>query len=132
MTANGKRQKRPPPRVPVSEDRGYGDILNTMQFAIIETGGKQYEVSEGSVIQIEKINSSSSVGDTIDFSTVLLVDDGSTTLVGTECVDKKVTGTIEEIGKQKKVEVVKFKAKSDYRRHYGHRQPFWKVKIHRI
>lgn len=100
-----------------------------MSFAVIETGGKQYEVFEGGIIHIEKINDSSAEGDVIDFSNVLLLDDGSSTKIGKQCDEKKVSGTIEKIGKDKKVSIIKFKSKSNYRRQYGHRQSFWKVKI---
>lgn len=98
-------------------------------FAVIETGGKQYAVSDGDRITVELLKEHKE-GDTISFDKVVLFDDGTETEIGTPYVKgKKVTGTVEEIGKHKKISVVRFKAKSNYRRHYGHRQPFSRVRI---
>ena len=97
-----------------------------MTFAVIKTGGKQYKVAVGDVLEIEKIEAEG----TITFDDVLLVDDGSTTKVGTPSVaGAKVTADIVEQGKGPKIYVVKYHAKSRYYKKNGHRQPFTQVKI---
>jgi len=103
---------------------------NKDEFAVIKTGGKQYKVSVGEIISIEKIKGDHKVGDTVTFDNVLLVDNGTDTTIGTPYISgAKVTGNIKEIGRGKKIEVVKYKAKSRYFKNRGHRQPFFKVKI---
>lgn len=102
-----------------------------MEFAVIETGGKQYTVSKGDVITIEKLMGAHKEGDALTFDKVLLVDDGKNTSIGTPYISKaKVSGTITEIGRAAKVLVVKYRQKnrSGWKRN-GHRQPFFKVKI---
>jgi large subunit ribosomal protein L21 len=102
-----------------------------MEFAVIETGGKQYTVSKGDVIKIEKLAEPKKVGDSVTFDKVLLVDDGKNTTIGTPNIAKaKVTGTVTEIGRNATVLVVKYRQKnrSGWKRN-GHRQPFVKVKI---
>ena len=101
-------------------------------FAVIETGGKQYAVSDGDRVVIELLKECKE-GDTVSFDKVVLFDDGEKTDVGTPYLKgKTVTGTVEEVGRHKKISVVRFKAKSNYRKHYGHRQPFCKVRITNI
>ena len=101
-----------------------------MEFAVIQTGGKQYKVAEGRSFSIEKIKGDHKEGDKISFDKVLLVDDGKSTTVGTPYLAKtKVDAEIVEIGRSRKVLVVKYKQKSRYLRRNGHRQPFFKVKI---
>lgn len=101
-----------------------------MEFAVIKTGGKQYKVAEGDVVSIEKIKGGYKEGDKVTFDEVLLVDDGKNTKVGTPLVtDSKVEGEITEIGRKRKVLVMKYKAKSKYLKRNGHRQHYFKVKI---
>jgi large subunit ribosomal protein L21 len=101
-----------------------------MSFAIIHTGGKQYKVEEGDTITIEKLGGEFVVGDTVTFSDVLLRDDGTETELGTPLVSgAKVSGVLEEDGRAKKVTVIKYRAKSNYFKKRGHRQPFNKVRI---
>ncbi len=101
-----------------------------MEFAVIQTGGKQYKVSEGSIVSIEKIKGEYAKGDKISFDKVLLVNNGEDTTIGTPYIDgAKVGAEIVEIGRARKVMVVKYKQKSRYLRRNGHRQPFFKVKI---
>ena len=112
-----------------------------MEFAVIQTGGKQYKVSEGDVVSIEKIKGPASAGgfgkameykkgDKLSFDKVLLVDDGKDTTIGTPYIKgAKVDAEIAEIGRARKILVVKYKQKSRYLRRNGHRQPFFKVKI---
>jgi large subunit ribosomal protein L21 len=103
-----------------------------MKFAVIKTGGKQYKVSEGETVKIEKILGDYKEGDKIVFEDVLLVDDGKNTEIGTPKLANKVEGTIEKIDREEKVTVIKYKAKSNYFKKRGHRQPFFKVKIVKI
>ena len=88
-------------------------------------------VSEGDVITIEKLPGEFKKGDKITFEEVLLVDDGKdTTTIGAPFIKgAKVVGSFEEAGRAKKIDVVKYKAKSRYYKRRGHRQPFVKVKI---
>ena len=109
----------------------------TMNHAVIKAGGKQYVVKSGDLVTIEKFSSPTGEdvkkGDSVTFSEVLLVDDGSTTKVGAPIVaGAKVTGTVFSVGRAKKIEVVKYKAKSRYLKRSGHRQPFVKVKIEAV
>ncbi len=100
------------------------------EFAVIFTGGKQYKVSEGEFVSVEKIKGEYKKGDKISFDKVLLVDDGKDTTIGTPYIKgAKVDAEIVTIGKGKKVMVVKYKQKSRYLKRNGHRQPFFKVKI---
>lgn len=97
-------------------------------YAILETGGKQYKVSEGDVIYVEKLNVEN--GASITFDKVLAVGEGADLKVGTPYVEgAAVAGTVEKTGKQKKIIVYKMKPKKGYRRKQGHRQPYTKVTI---
>ncbi len=101
-----------------------------MEFAVIQTGGKQYPVAVGDRVKIEKLPGELKEGDNVIFDSVLLVEDGSDTTIGTPFIEgAAVHGTIEKIGRAKKVDVVKYKAKSRYFKRRGHRQPFMEVKI---
>ncbi|OGI89513.1 50S ribosomal protein L21 [Candidatus Nomurabacteria bacterium RIFCSPLOWO2_01_FULL_40_15] len=105
-----------------------------MEIAVIQTGGKQYKVSKGSVISIEKIKGGEKgdykKGDKLSFDKVLLVDDEKDTTIGTPyIVGAKVDAEIVEVGRARKVLVMKYKQKSRYLRRAGHRQPFFKIKI---
>ena len=108
--------------------------MNAQEFAVIQTGGKQYKVSKGDVVSIEKIKGGKSgeyqKGEKVSFDKVLLVDDGKDTTIGTPYITgAKVDAEIVEIGRARKILVVKYKQKSRYLRRNGHRQPFFKVKI---
>ena len=109
-----------------------------MEFAVIKTGGKQYVVAPGDVVTIEKLGARSKTqelkkGDAVTFSEVLLVDNGKDTTIGTPTISgASVTGTVQVIGRAKKIEVVKYNAKSNYHKRRGHRQPYIKVKIDKI
>lgn len=101
-----------------------------MKFAVINTGGKQYKVAEGDVLKVEKISDTIKVGDKVVFDQVLLIDDGVTTKLGTPTIaGAKVEATLTEIGRAKKVIVIKYKQKSRYFKKNGHRQPYSKVEI---
>jgi len=101
-----------------------------MEFAVIKTGGKQYKVSVGGLISVEKIKGDFKKGDKITFDKVLLVDDGKNVTIGTPTIiGAKVDSEVVEIGRTRKVLVVKYKQKSRYLKRNGHRQPYIKVKI---
>ena len=99
-------------------------------YAIIETGGKQYRVQEGDVITVEKLNAA--VGETVCFDHVLVLGEGEGIQVGTPYVGTAVEGKVVEEGKGKKVIIFKYKAKKDYRKKQGHRQPYTELKINGI
>ena len=101
-------------------------------IAIIATGGKQYIVKEGDELNIEKLDLE--VGKTIDFTTMLVADEeGTDVKVGMpEVAGAKVTALLLEQGRDKKINVIKYKPKVRYRRKNGHRQPFTKIKIEKI
>lgn len=104
--------------------------MATKEFAIIQTGGKQYMVAEGDTVKIEKIKGDHKVGDKVVFEDILLVDNGSDTTIGMPFISgAKVQGEIKKIARAKKVVVIKYKAKSNYFKKRGHRQPFFEVKI---
>ena len=96
-------------------------------YAIIETGGKQYRVQEGDVITVEKLNAA--VGEKVCFDHVLVLGEGEGIQVGTPYVGTAVEGKVVEEGKGKKVIIFKYKAKKDYRKKQGHRQPYTMVEI---
>jgi len=96
------------------------------KIAVIKTGGKQYKVSNGLALKIEKLNAE--VGSIVKFDT-LLVAEGENVEIGKPSLGEKVEGKILEVGKGDKVSVVKFKNKVRYRKNVGHRQPFTKIEI---
>jgi large subunit ribosomal protein L21 len=101
-----------------------------MEFAVIKTGGKQYKVSKGDVLNIEKLLGGQKEGDKVVFDKVLLVDNGKDTTIGTPFIDgAKVEGKILEIGKNDTVTVIHYKQKSRYFKKNGHRQPYFKIEI---
>jgi large subunit ribosomal protein L21 len=98
-------------------------------YAIIQTGGKQYKVSEGDVISVEKLEAAP--GETVTFDEVVAVSDKELK-VAADAAQAKVTGTVMEQGRGRKIIVYKFKRKSGYHKKQGHRQSFTKVKIDKI
>ena len=99
--------------------------------AIIVTGGKQYTVSEGDVLYIEKLNAEEEA--TVKFEQVLAILDGENTKIGAPvvegaCVEAKVVKN----GKGKKIDVFKYKAKKGEKKHIGHRPPYTKVEITKV
>ena len=104
-----------------------------MTHTVIATGGKQYLVKAGDTVKIEKLSGDFKEGDNVTFDKVLLVDDGKEAKIGTPHVSgASVKATITDIGRGKKIEVMKYKAKSRYFKLRGHRQPYFKVKIEAI
>ena len=96
--------------------------------AILVTGGKQYTVSEGDILFIEKLNAEAE--ETVKFDQVLAVLDGENTKFGTPVVEgAKVEATVVKNGKGKKIRIFKYNPKKGYRKRQGHRQPYTKVQI---
>ena len=100
-------------------------------YAIIATGGKQYKVSEGDIITIEKLGVKE--GENVTFDKVLAVNNDSKLVVGAPTVDgATVSASVVKEGRAKKVVVYKYKSKTGYHKKNGHRQPFTRVKIDKI
>ena len=108
-------------RVPASK------VMEVLQvYAIIATGGKQYRVSEGDIIYIEKLDNQ--VDDSVSFPVLML--GGEVVKAGNPLVEgAEVTGKVLQHGRGQKIIVYKYKSKKNYRRKQGHRQPFTKVEI---
>lgn len=109
----------------------------TGSVAVIKSGNRQYFVAEGDLINIEKISDKkdSKVGDKIILDEVLLISNKNNDVgiqIGTPNLKSKVEGEIIEIGKSKKVSVIRYRAKSRYFKKNGHRQHFFKIKITKI
>ena len=98
-------------------------------YAIIATGGKQYKVSEGDVIKVEKLGVEA--GETVTFDQVLAVSDDKLK-VGADVAKATVTATVVDNGRGKKVIVYRYKRKSGYHKKNGHRQAYTQVKIEKI
>jgi large subunit ribosomal protein L21 len=99
-------------------------------YAIIETGGKQYKVSEGDIIRVEKLEAEE--GKEYTFDQVLAVNDGSLKVGNPTVSGASVTATVMGNGRAKKVIVYKYKRKSGYHKKAGHRQAYTEVKIGKI
>lgn len=100
-------------------------------YAIIETGGKQYRVSEGDVLRVEKLAVGES--ETVEFDKVLVLSKDDQLSVGKPYLENvRVKATVLKHGKGEKIIVFKYKPKKNYRRKQGHRQPFTEVKIEKI
>ncbi len=99
--------------------------------AVIVTGGKQYTVAEGDVLYIEKLNAEAE--STVKFDQVLAVLDGENTKIGAPVVEgAAVEAKVVKNGKAKKLDIIRYKAKKNEKRHIGHRQPYTKVEITKI
>lgn len=96
-------------------------------FAIVETGGKQYKVSEGDVIFVEKLDFNE--GDTFTFDKVLAISTSTGFTAGTPTIAATVTANVVKNGKSKKIHIIRYKAKKNEKRHMGHRQPYTKLQI---
>lgn len=100
-------------------------------YAIIETGGKQYKVAEGDVVHVEKLGAAE--GDQVTLDKVLMVAKEGGLLIGKPYVgDAKVVASVVKNDKAKKILVFKYKNKINYRKRYGHRQPYTALKIEKI
>ena len=99
-------------------------------YAIIETGGKQYKVSEGDEIRVEKLSAAD--GETVTFDQVLAVSTDDGLKAGADAAGATVTASVVTTGRAKKVIVAKYKRKTGYHKKNGHRQYFTQVKIDKI
>jgi len=100
-------------------------------FAVIATGGKQYVVREGDTLEVELLGDHKE-GDTIEFDTVLMTDDGASAKIGAPTTGTKVKATYLGEKKGKKITIIRFKAKSNRDRRIGHRQRYAVIKIDSI
>jgi large subunit ribosomal protein L21 len=101
------------------------------KIAVIKTGGKQYKVTSGQQIKVEKLPQE--VGETLKFETLLVTEDtGENMEIGKPSLGERVEGKVVEHGKNKKVTVVKYKNKTRYTRTIGHRQEFTKIEISQL
>ena len=97
-------------------------------YAVIESGGKQHRVTEGEVLQLEKLDAAT--GDKVEFDKILMVGEGDSVKIGTPYVDGgQVTAEVLKQGRGDKVTIIKFNRRKNYRRKQGHRQWFTEVKI---
>lgn len=97
-------------------------------YAVIRTGGKQYRVREGDRLRVERLEAG--VGDPVEFDQVLLVGEGSDVKLGSPFVaGSKVQGKVTAQGRGRKIRVIKFKRRKDYKREHGHRQHYTEVEI---
>lgn len=96
-------------------------------FAIVETGGKQYKVTEGDIIFVEKLGLEE--GATYTFDRVLALDGPEGFVAGAPALDATVTASVVKNGKGKKIHVIRYKSKKDSKKHIGHRQPYTKLQI---
>jgi large subunit ribosomal protein L21 len=97
-------------------------------YAVIATGGKQYRVSEGTVVRVEKLDAEA--GATVEFDKILVVGEGAEVAVGAPYVGgARVTATVQSHGKGDKVRIVKFRRRKHYLRQKGHRQPYTEIKV---
>ena len=97
-------------------------------YAVIQTGGKQYRVSEGDTLKVEKLEAEE--GANVEFDRVLMVADGDAVTVGKPYIEGgKVTATVKSHGRAKKVKIVKFRRRKQHLKRQGHRQWFTELKI---
>ncbi len=100
-------------------------------YAVIKTGGKQYRVAAGEKLRVELLDAD--VGKKIDFDQVLVVADGDKINIGTPFLKGgKVTATVTEHGRHKKIKIVKFKRRKHSRKQMGHRQGYTEIEINKI
>ena len=97
-------------------------------YAVIATGGKQYRVTKGETLRVEKL--AGEEGDSVDLDGVLMVADGDKISVGTPMLDKGlVTATIKSQGRGKKIEIIKFRRRKHSRTQAGHRQSYTEIEV---
>ena len=97
-------------------------------YAVVKTGGKQYRVTQGEVLKVEKLDGNE--GDSIELNEVLMIADGDNLKIGTPLVDGgKVTATIKSHGRGKKIEIMKFRRRKHHQKRTGHRQYYTELEI---
>jgi large subunit ribosomal protein L21 len=100
----------------------------TQMYAVIQTGGKQYRVEEGTTLKIEKLELG--MGDSVEFDNVLMVQTGDAVKVGQPYVDgSKVTATVIAQGRHKKVKIIKFRRRKHHMKQMGHRQYYTEIQV---
>ncbi|MFH1625030.1 MAG: 50S ribosomal protein L21 [Pseudomonadota bacterium] len=100
-------------------------------YAVVKTGGKQYKISEGDLLRVERLDGE--IGDQVELKDVLMVADGDKIDIGTPVLsDACVVGQIVKHGKAKKIVVFKSKRRKGYRKKYGHRQVYTNLRIKEI
>ena len=97
-------------------------------YAVVKTGGKQYRVTQGEYLKVEKLEGNE--GDTIELDQVLMIADGDNLKIGAPLLDGgKVTATIKSHGRGKKVEIMKFRRRKHHQKRTGHRQSYTEIEI---
>lgn len=99
-------------------------------YAIVKTGGKQYKVTKGLIFETELLDAK--VNSTVELEVVLAADDNGNVVAGNDAANAKVSATVVEHGKGKKINIFTYKAKKNIRKRQGHRQPYTKLKIDKI
>lgn len=99
-------------------------------YAIVKTGGKQYKVTKGLIFETELLDAE--VNSTVELEVVLAADDNGSVVAGNDAANAKVSATVVEHGKGKKINIFTYKAKKNIRKRQGHRQPYTKLKIDEI
>ncbi len=100
----------------------------TQMYAVIQTGGKQYRVEEGTTLKIEKLELGT--GDSVEFDKVLMIQSDNDTKIGQPYVESgKVTAEVVSQGRHKKVKIIKFKRRKHHMKQMGHRQYFTEIQI---
>lgn len=99
-------------------------------YAIVKTGGKQYKVTNGLIFETELLDAE--VNSTVELEVVLAADDNGNVVAGNDAANAKVSATVVEHGKGKKINIFTYKAKKNIRKRQGHRQPYTKLKIDEI
>lgn len=99
-------------------------------YAIVKTGGKQYKVTKGLIFETELLDAE--VNSTVELEVVLAADDNGNVVAGNDAAKAKVSATVVEHGKGKKINIFTYKAKKNIRKRQGHRQPYTKLKIDEI
>ncbi len=125
-------KKVPPASHKATQDKAVK--ASEVLYAVFTTGGKQYRVVVGDRVKIEKLSDTHKEGDKITFDKVLLVDDGASEVtIGTPFIaGAEVKATLNKIARYKTIDVIKYKQKSRYFKKYGHRQPYFEIKIDSI
>ena len=99
-------------------------------YAIVKTGGKQYKVTKGLIFETELLDAE--VNSTVELEVVLAADDNGNVVAGNDAANAKVSATVVEHGKGKKITILRYKAKKNEKKKIGHRQPYTKVEITKI
>jgi large subunit ribosomal protein L21 len=106
----------------------HGDIQESVMYAVIKTGGKQYRVAPGQVLHVEKINAAE--GDAVQLDEVLMIADGDDIRVGAPNIEGgRVEARVRSQGRRRKVEIMKFRRRKHHQKQMGHRQAYTELEI---